>query len=255
VGSHCVDCAKAAEPDVRTKIRYWQARKPAIVTYSLILVNVAVFVILGLAYDFAGMLGGDITEGHVKYGLNDIFLQGEPVRITETYVSQGDEWYRLITSGFLHFGIIHLGLNMLFLFALGNQLEPILGRGKFALLYFAALLGGAAGVLIVDSNSIAAGASGAVFGLMGAYSAGIWQHGVNPLSTSIGSLLLINLFLTFAIPRISIGGHIGGLVAGALCGYIMLAPSFKRYPEWSKWAVPIAVAGLAVAASVLAVSA
>ena len=77
------------------------------------------------------------------------------------------EWYRLVTSGFLHFGIIHLAFNMLLLFQLGQLLEPAIGRIRFGLLYFAALLGGSAGALLLQPNALHGGASGAVFGLMG----------------------------------------------------------------------------------------
>ena len=107
--------------------------------------------------------------------------------------------------------------------------------------YFASLLGGSAGVLIVDQGAITAGASGAVFGLMGAYAVGMWRNGVNPLTTGIGTLLLINLFLTFAIGNISIGGHLGGLVAGSICGAVLLAPRYRPVPNWARWATPVAV--------------
>ena len=100
-----------------------------------------------------------------------------------------------MTSGFLHFGIIHLAFNMLLLFQLGNLLEPAIGRVRFALLYFAALLAGSAGALILSPNALSGGASGAVFGLMAAAFVGLRNRGVNPFSTGIGSVLVINLVL------------------------------------------------------------
>ena len=257
VGSHCVECARATKPDLRTRARFWQAQRPALVTYTLIVANVAAFVILGLAYDLPGMLGGQVTEAHLEYGLNSVFVQGEPVvsPITGQQFTDGQEWYRLVSSGFLHFGLIHLGFNMWFLYVLGSELEPILGRGKFALLYFASLLGGSAGVLLVDQGAITAGASGAVFGLMGAYAVGMWRNGVNPFSTGIGTLLIINLVLTFAFGNISIGGHLGGLVAGSICGAVMLAPQYRPVPDWAKWAAPVAVGAASVIVSVVAAGA
>ncbi len=90
---------------------------------------------------------------------------------------------------------------MYFLFVLGNQMEPQLGRVKFLLLYVASLLGGSAGVILIDQGAFTAGASGAVFGLLGAMAVGIWQHGINPFTTQIGTLLLINLGLTFFVVR------------------------------------------------------
>ena len=250
IGSHCVECAKAARPDLRTRARFWQASKPAFVAYTMIAINVSVFVLLGLLYDVGGMLAGDITEAHVRFALGELFVRENPF---SSFGVDGDQWYRLVTSGFLHYGVFHLAMNMYFLFILGNEMEPLLGRAKFALLYVASLLGGSAGVLLIDGDALAAGASGAVFGLLGAYAVGIWRHGVNVFSTQIGSVLLINLFLTFAIRNISIGGHIGGLVAGGICGFVMLAPGYKGVPDWAKYATPAAVALGAIVVSVGAV--
>ena len=150
-------------------------------------------------------------------------------------VEQG-EWYRLLTSGFVHFGIIHLAFNMLLLFQLGQLLEPEIGRIRFALLYFAALLAGSAGVLLLDPNAPTGGASGAVFGLMGAAFIGLRNRGVNPMTTGLGTTLLLNLLLTFSIANISIGGHIGGLLGGAVAGWVVLAPPYRRLPTWTSYA-------------------
>lgn len=258
VGSHCQDCVKAARPDIKTRARYWQASKPAFVTYTLIGLNVGVFVVLGLWYDLGGMLAGDITDAHRQFALNSVFIDGEPFpyRLADgtVVVSEGNEWYRLVTSGFLHFGIIHLAFNMYFLFVLGNQMEPQLGRIRFLLLYAASLLGGSAGVILIDQGSLTAGASGAVFGLLGAMAVGLWRHGVNPFSTQIGTLLLINLGLTFFVGGISIGGHLGGLIAGSVCGFVMMAPAYKAFPMWSRYATPVVVGAAAVAITIVSVA-
>ncbi len=246
VGSHCVDCAKASRPDMGTRAKYWSARQPAIVTTTIIAINVAVFVGLGLIYDLGGMLSGRLTEAHVRFGLGERFIEPNPFGV---FGYEGEQWYRLITSGFLHYGILHIAMNMYFLWLLGNQMEPNLGRTKFVLLYLAGLLGGSAGALLVSGGALTAGASGAVFGLLGAYAVSIWQHGINVFQTQIGTLLLINLFLTFAISNISIGGHIGGLVAGGICGFVMLAPGWKGYPSWATWATPIVVCAASIAVS------
>ena len=259
VGSHCLECAKAARPSVTTRARFWQAGQPALVAYALIALNVLVFVGLGLWSDIGGMLSGRITDAHLRFGLNSFFVDGA----TGTYqlsdgsihVTSGTEWYRLVTSGFMHFGVIHLGMNMFFLYLLGNEMEPMLGRVRFGLLYLASLLGGSAGVLLLDPGSITAGASGAVFGLLGAYAVGIWRHGINVFNTQIGSLLLINLFLTFTISNISIGGHVGGLVVGSICGFVMLAPGYTGIPTWAKYATPVVASVAAVVVSVVAASA
>lgn len=251
VGSHCLECAKASRPDLRTRARFWSASKPALVAYTIIAINVAVFVGLGLYYDLGGMIAGRRTDAHLFYALNEVFLDADTPGAFSPFGTDGPQWYRLISSGFLHYGLIHLGFNMFFLFMLGNELEPMLGRIRFSLLFVASLLGGSAGVILIDpANGLSAGASGAVFGLLGAYAVGIWRHGINVFNTNIGSLLLINLFLTFFVPNISIGGHIGGLVAGGVCGFVMLAPGYKGIPGWAKIVTPtvVAVASVAIAA-------
>ncbi len=233
----CVECAKQGRPDARTRARYWSARQPTLVTYTLIAINVAVFLLIALG-DPATISG---TNNLAPPAAG---LQQWDLGLSKVFLVQQDEWYRIVTSGFLHFGIIHLGFNMLLLFQLGQLLEPVLGRVRFAMLYFAALLGGSAGVLLLQPNSFSGGASGAVFGLLGA--ACVWQlrQGINPLSTGIGSLLLLNIMITFWIPNISIGAHLGGLAAGALAGWFMLAPRWRPLPRWITYASPI-VAGLA----------
>ena len=247
-----MDCAKASRPDLTTRARFWSAGQPALVATTLIAINVVVFVVLGLLNDIGGMLSGGVTQAQVDFGLYDSWRTG--VFENRFRVGGPNEWYRLVTSGFLHFGIIHLGMNMFFLYILGNEMEPRLGRLKFGLLYGASLLGGSAGVMLLDSGAFTAGASGAVFGLLGAYAVGIWRHGLNVFNTNIGSLLLINLFLTFTVRNISIGGHIGGLVAGAICGFVMLSPGYKGIPTWAKYATPVAVGAVSVVVAFLATS-
>ena len=255
VGSHCVECAKAARPDLRTRARWWQARTPAIVAYVLIGLNVAAFVVGGAVYGAGSLLDGSGGGEHVRFALSRVFVDGRvtPMRLPDgaVYVSSGDEWYRLVTSGFLHYGLLHLALNMWFLYVLGNLMEPQLGRVRFTALYLTSLLGGSAGALLIDQG-LTAGASGAIFGLLGAYAVGMWQHGVNPFGTQIGTLLLINLGLTFFIGGISIGGHLGGLAAGSLCGFVVLAPGYKGYPRWAARAAPVVVSIAAVVVSVIA---
>ena len=249
---------KAGRPDLKTRARYWQASKPAIVTMTLIGLNVAVFLGLGLLFGLTEMFGRAGSEAHLRFGLWSRALDGEVSALYRdengsVVLTQGNEWYRLVTSGFLHFGLIHIAFNMYILFMLGNMLEPNLGRVKFASIYFASMLGGSAGALILEPNALAAGASGAVFGLLGAAAVGMWHQGINPFSTGIGRLLLINLAFTFLWPNISIGGHLGGVVAGSTCGFVMMAPAYKKFPHWAANATPGAVAVVAVVASFIAV--
>ena len=95
-------------------------------------------------------------------------------------------------------------------------------------MYFASLLAGSLGVIVVDGAGLTGGASGAVFGLMACAAVGLHRRGVNVFSTGIGTTLLLNLVLTFTISGISIGGHMGGVIAGGICGWVMLAPAGSR---------------------------
>jgi len=258
VGSHCLDCAKASRPDARTRVKFWSARQPVLVTMSLIAINVGVFVAVLLATREPAALSGGVTDAHLRFGLSldvlaqEILWQGDDGSL---FVTQPDGWYRLVTSGFMHFGVLHLAFNMYFLYVLGPMLEPALGRVRFLLLYAASLLGGSLGVLLFDSGGITAGASGAVFGLLAGATVGLWRRGVNPFSTGLGATLILNLFITFAIPGISIGGHLGGAVAGAVCALVMLAPPHRSFPTWATYATPIAVGVGSVIASVMIVMA
>ena len=160
------------------------------------------------------------------------------------------EWYRLVSSGFLHFGVLHVGMNMFLLYQLSRMLEPPLGSVKFTLVYFASLFGGAAGALMLSPNALTGGASGAVFGMMAAAIVGMRQRGVNPLQTGLGLTFLINIGLTLAIPNISVGGHFGGALAGAACGVFVLAPAQWRLPRWTEFVMPIAIGVVAIAIAV-----
>jgi membrane associated rhomboid family serine protease len=225
VGFQCPECVKGA-PVVR---RYSEMRRPSsqqmVVTTALIAVNVAVFLV-----SISG--GGSMMSSRGNRLAVDYALFGPAV-------ADGD-WYRLITAGFLHYGLLHVGFNMFILYQLGQLLEPAFGRVRFALLYTTALLGGSVGALLLSPNSLTAGASGAVFGLMAAAAVALRHRGINVMQTSIGSLLVINLLLTFAIPRISIGGHLGGLAGGAVAGLMLLET--ERHPNVGN----VAVAALAV---------
>jgi membrane associated rhomboid family serine protease len=243
VGSICVDCRRAAAPSTRERLTFWNAGQPILVTKILIALNVAIYLWV-LAGDFKYA-----TRTGIGPRAADIALFGPLVH--------DGEWYRIVSSGFLHFGLLHIGMNMFLLFQLGNILETGMGRGRFLLIYVASLFGGAAGALIVDPRIASGGASGAVFGLMATAVIALKLRGVNPWRTGLGMTLVINLVITFAIPGISKGGHIGGMIAGFICGWAIYAPGAAM----SKWRwnisreqakvasvlIPIAVTGIAFA--------
>jgi len=179
-----------------------------VLTPILVGFNVAVW--------FVSLLGGN--RFLVDYGLwGQIVADGE--------------WYRIITSGFLHDGPFHLGFNCFALWIMGRSLEQFLGRLRFAALYFVSLLGGSLGVLLLEPNALAVGASGAIFGLFGAMAIVQRAVGMSVWASGLGPILALNLFLTFAVSRISVGGHVGGLVAGAVVGLIYVSLKRARKPD------------------------
>ena len=171
-----------------------------LVTRALIAINVAVYLLeLAQGGNINGV-GSRIYEKGLLFG---------------PWVAQGD-WWRLVTSAFLHYGPLHLGLNMYFLYLIGTPVEQYLGRARFLLLYVVSGLAGAAGALVFDPTSATVGASGAIFGILGG--ALVLERQRNyVLGGSALGLIVINLVFSFVVPRISIGGHIGGLAGGALC--------------------------------------
>jgi membrane associated rhomboid family serine protease len=248
VGSRCTTCVRAARPPLTDRIRLRTAGHHDIATRALVAVNVVFFLWLMAGGERGVLTGSGYNERQASMSLfvGPIF---DGVDFFDGLA--GGEWYRVVTSGFVHFGIIHLAMNMILLWQLGQLLERPLGAPRFVLLYFASLLGGSAGVVLAEPNAITGGASGAVFGLMAASATGMWQRGVNPFQTGIGALLVLNLVITFSIPGVSIGGHLGGAVAGAVVGYRMLEPRWQRSAPALSWLVPIVamVASLGVIAS------
>ncbi len=135
---------------------------------------------------------------------------------TPAGVANGD-WWRLITAAFLHLGPIHLGMNMLALWWLGGPLEEAIGSRRYAMLYVVSGLAGSAGALIANPNSLTVGASGAIFGIMGAMVV-LQYQATGSIAGPALTLIVINVAFSFAISNISIGGHIGGLIGGILGG-------------------------------------
>jgi membrane associated rhomboid family serine protease len=207
VGMRCPECARERTKVTRGAVGPSRYDAPA--TYVLIALNVAAYLA-----EIAGGAGGlSSTSGSV---INDFGLRGVSVA--------GGEWYRLLTGGFLHAGLFHIGFNMFALFILGRLLEPGIGTPRFVTLYFASLFAGAFGALLLsDPLQLTVGASGAIFGLFGAAFVIARGRGLNTVASELGFLLLINLALTFGVRGISIGGHLGGLAGGLLCALVIVA--------------------------------
>ncbi len=202
----------------------------------IIAMNAAVFVLMTVLSGNPYGAGGPVFEQGALFG---------------PLVADG-EWWRIVSGAFLHAGLFHVGMNMLLLWFLSQELEPALGRLNFALLYGVSLLGGTMGVLIISPLSPTVGASGAVFGLMGALIVLQLRAKQNPWQSGIGGLVLINLVLTFAIPGISVGGHVGGLLAGALAGLVVQP---LGWPQQGVALRTTVLVGLGAAFAVLSVAA
>ena len=169
--------------------------------------------------------------------------------ISRQFLEQGD-WYRLLSCGFVHFGVFHLAMNMLLAYQLGQMFEQKIGSLRFGLLYFTSLLGGSVGALIMSPEAITGGASGAVFGLMAASFFGMRQQGINPLQTGLGLTFVLNIVITLAIPGISIGGHFGGAAIGALCGLFVLTPTKRSLPKFVEIGAPVVISLALILAAV-----
>jgi len=229
VGMRCPECARE-RTKVTSGVGQASLRSAAPATFVLIAINVVAYLA-----EIAGG-GGGLDPGNSSVPI-DFGLFGP-------YVAEG-EWYRLLTSGFLHGSIFHIGLNMFALFFLGRLLEPAIGTPRFVALYFASLLTGSLGVILLDPNALTIGASGAVFGIFGATFLIARSRGVDALASSIGIILVLNLVITFGRPEISVGGHLGGLAGGALCALVILAGERGMLGERSRTTEILTMAAIA----------
>lgn len=217
VGYQCVDCVAEGRRTMRrgTTVAGAEPGGRPVVVPVLVVLNVAIF-----AWTVA-------TSGSLARNFaSPLFLEWA---LRPVLVGAG-EWWRVVTAGFLHFGPIHLLFNMLALWIIGRDLEAVLGRGRFLAVYLVSLLGGAAAVMLFSPPvAFVAGASGAVFGLMGGLAV-VLRRVRAPMGQVIG-LIAVNVVISFVIPNISIAGHIGGLVVGAAAtAALVYAPPQNRIP-------------------------
>jgi membrane associated rhomboid family serine protease len=178
------------------------------VTYTLIAINLLIYLVTVVQGSGLSSPGGTL--------FNKMFLYGP-------YVGHGD-WWRIVTAMFLHASLLHIGFNMYALWAIGRIVEQYLGTARYIGLYFVSGLAGSAGALLQTPHTPVLGASGAIFGILGAMLVIEWQV-TGSLAGQAMTLIVINLVISFLIPGISWGGHVGGLIGGIL---VMLA-----YAHWS----------------------
>jgi len=175
-------------------------------TMTLVAINVIVYLVTVFQGGGVSQPGGTLFEKGALVGV---------------LVSDG-EWWRLVGAMFLHASLLHLAFNTLALYWLGSIVEQSIGTWRFVLVYFASGLAGSAGALVFSSAfAITVGASGAIFGIMGALMI-LEYHATGSLAGQAMGLIVINLALTFTIPNISIGGHLGGLVAGIAASFALI---------------------------------
>jgi membrane associated rhomboid family serine protease len=210
VGMRCPECSRE-----RTKVKTIRSvSSDPVVTYALIAVNVLVFLA-------EGSTGGSLGSG----GGGTVFDKGA---LFGPFIAHKHEYWRLITSGFLHLGLLHLFFNMLFLYFMGPMLEPAIGRLNFAIVYFVSLLGGSFGALVLQPQAPTVGASGACFGVLGALIVVARARGIPIWQSGLGLTLAINIVFSVSFAGISVGGHVGGLIAGMLAGLLIIELGEKR---------------------------
>jgi membrane associated rhomboid family serine protease len=208
------------------------------VTGILIVINVVAFL-----WEVQGglTLGGGGRAGYA-------YLHG--VLIGGAFTDGYHQYWRLLTYAFLHESILHIGLNMLSLWFVGRSLEPAIGKGYFAAIYFTAALAGGFGALAFTPNEANLGASGAIFGVFGALimvararHIPLWQSGLLPV-------LLFNLLFTLTVPGVSIGGHLGGVASGFITGWLVTEHGEKRNRPFVVYAGCLAIAVISVAGAI-----
>jgi membrane associated rhomboid family serine protease len=222
VGFQCPECVRAGNKNVRQARTVFGGRvtdDPGWVSKVLIGINVVAFVL-------QQSVSGFTTR------FFDIGLAFDPATQQTIGVADG-EYYRLLTSAFLHENVFHIALNMYALYLFGPPVEAALGRVRFAVLYLVSAVGGSAlSYAFANPNQPSLGASGAVFGLLGAFL--VINRRLGRDTSGVMVLLAINFVFGFLVPRIDWRAHLGGLIAGALC-----ALAFAYAPEKRRTAVQV----------------
>ncbi|WP_026208679.1 rhomboid family intramembrane serine protease [Catelliglobosispora koreensis] len=241
VGHQCPECVAEGRRTQRPALTHFggsQIGEQGYVTKILIGINVAIFALTLIFYaqqalfgstpihEWAAMLGQTFTE--IPGQPREVYVGAVPGEGPIHYGLDGGAYYRLVTSMFLHYGVLHLAVNMFALWQIGRPLEAALGPARFLALYMISGIGGSVAVAVFSPFSLAAGASGAIFGLFAAFAIILRKLGRDVMA--ILPVIVLNLVLTFWFSAyISVAGHIGGLVTGAICGLgLAYAPKENR---------------------------
>ncbi|GAA1694080.1 rhomboid family intramembrane serine protease [Microcella alkalica] len=213
VGVHCPECtasARASAPKPRSAISraFRPGSRSPVVTYTILAITVAVFLLQQVT-------GGFVTQ---------LLLYWPPLTTSEPW--------RMLTTALVHSerSLFHILFNMYSLAVLGPLLEGLIGRVRFLAVYLLSAFGGSLAVLYLDPAQAVVGASGAIFGMLGAFF--VIQRRLGGHSMQLIVLIGINLAIGFVVPGISWQAHIGGLVVGALAALIMVRT--RRVDERTK---------------------
>jgi membrane associated rhomboid family serine protease len=235
VGMRCPACA-GEKTKVRNRRSIQRSTEP-VVTNTLMAINGVVFlaeVSSGSGLTNTGV-GGTLLEKGLLWG-PDISVQ--------------HQYYRLLTAGFLHLSLQHILFNMLFLFFVGRQLESAIGRLNFTAVYFASLLAGSFGALLFQPLIPEAGASGALFGLLGALIVVARARGIPIWNSGLGLTLVLNIVFSLTVSDVSIAAHIGGFFGGLICGAAIVELGERRSRPQAALAACVLVAVVSVAGAI-----
>jgi membrane associated rhomboid family serine protease len=249
VGIRCPDHATVgpgAKPSAKRQVQTARRRATSLAapaTVALVVINVAVYLITVAQGNGVSSPGGTLYEKGALF-IQSPFFPGQGL-------AYGD-WWRLGTVMFLHASLLHIAFNMFALYWLGSVVEEAIGSLRFLLIYVVSGLAGSVGALLLDPNQVTVGASGAIWGVMGALLV-LEYLTTGSFAGQAAGLILINLVITFTIPNISVGGHIGGLVGGIAATYVLMRTRHvqNRYVR-PTWLGPALVVAMGVAIVVIA---
>jgi membrane associated rhomboid family serine protease len=240
VGMRCPECASD-----RTKVKTAATlrrgvRGTGLGRYTMTEILIAINVIVFFAEVATGLsLGGGGNPGTI---FTHFALDGPNLAVSHQY-------YRLLTGGLLHEGLLHILFNMLFLYFVGPALEPAVGKANFLVIYVATLFAGSFGALLFQPDAYTVGASGALFGLLGALAVIAHYRRISIWQSGIGATLVINVIFSLSVAGVSLGGHIGGFVGGLVCGGLYMELIERRGKRGAFVLGCVVLAAVSVAAS------
>lgn len=232
VGMRCPGCARE-----RTKVKTLRSipTTPR-VTEVLIAINVIAFIAeVASGLPLAGGQTGNVLIKGGLYG----------PAITEQH-----EYWRILTSGFLHYSLLHIAFNMFFLYIMGRMLEPAIGPLNFLVVYLVSLLAASFGALLFEPDALTVGASGACFGVLGALIVVAYNRRISLWQSGLGLTLVINIVFSFSVAGISIGGHLGGLIGGLITGAVIVELDERRGLRSAALAACAAVGAISVVGAI-----